>query len=332
MFVPYFRKMKKIATIILCSLIIASTLVGCMKDEAPAKEITPIPNDLGKVSRLSLFPNWFGEQIQSQTYQHSNGTVFTGNRGTILTVQANAFVTEDNQSVTGDVRIFLLELYNKKDMIMSNILPTSGGAQLVSGGEIYVEAQNSSGVKLKLAPGKTLNVKMPAGNNPSPQMQLFTAAEINQNTDWNLNTITQVNVVPLDSTSTQGGFAYDFSSTTLGWLNCDYFYNNLNPQTAVKATVSSQFNADNCLVIVSYNGLNAASRFWSYDANNNQFSPGGSYTLPIGLPVHFVAIAEINQQYYFADENATIANNHNQSLDLNPVTLDSIQVALGNLP
>jgi len=325
--------MKKIATIILSSLFIASTLVGCMKEEAPAKEIVPIPNDLGKVSRLSLFPNWFGEQIQSQTYRHSNGTVFTGNRGTIITVQANAFVTEDNQSVSGDVRIFLLELYNKKDMIMSNILPTSGGAQLVSGGEIYVEAQNSSGTKLKLAPGKVLNVKMPAGNNPSSQMQLFTAAEINQNADWNLAQGVQVNVVALDTAvSTQGGFAYDFSSTTLGWLNCDYFWNSTDPQTAIKATVASQFNPDNCLVIVSFNGLNAASRFWSYNASNNQFSPGGSYTLPIGLPVHFVAIAEINQQYYFADENATIVNNHNQSLDLNPVTLDSIQVALGNLP
>jgi len=324
--------MKKIATIILSSLFIASTLVGCMKEEAPAKEIVPIPNDLGKVSRLSLFPNWFGEQIQSQTYRHSNGTVFIGNRGTILTVPASAFVTEDNQAVTGEVRILLLELYNKKDMVMSNILPTSGGAQLVSGGEIYVEAQNSSGVILKLAPNKALNVKMPAGNNPSSQMQLFTAADINQNTDWNLAQGVQVNVVPLDTVSTQGGFAYDFSSTTLGWLNCDYFYNSSDPQTAIKATVSNQFNSENCLVIVSFNGLNAASRFWSYSASANEFSPGGGYTLPIGLPVHFVAIAEINQQYYFADESATIANNHNQSLDLNPVTLDSIQVALGLLP
>jgi len=332
MFVKYSIKMRKIATIILSSLFTASLLVGCMKEEVPAKVLVPIPNDLGKVSRLSLFPNYFGEQIQSQIYRHSNGTVFTGNRGTILTVPTNAFVTEDNQSITGDVRIFLLELYSKKEMIMSNILPTSGGAQLVSGGEIYVEVRSSSGTKLKLAPGKNLNVKMPAGNTPSSQMQLFTAAEINQNTDWNLAQGTPVNVVQLDTTTTQGGFAYDFSTTTLGWLNCDYFYNSPDPQTDVKATVGSTFNADNCLVIVSFNGLNAASRFWTYSPSTNQFSPSGGYTLPIGLPVRFVAIAEINQQYYLANEAATIANNHNQGLDLNPVTLDSIQVALDNLP
>jgi hypothetical protein len=230
-----------------------------------------------------------------------------------------------NVTVTGNITIELKEIFSKKDMILTGILPMSKYKPLVSGGEIYINA-TQNGQTLRLLPNKIIYATVPAGVNPSYQMQEFYSESnsLFDTTGWTTNN-NNISVVQ-DSSGGSTFFNYYFQIDSMQWINCDYFWYNTSPKTAVGVSLPSQFNSTNCLVFMSVDGQNSLGRLFDFG--------GGFLTAewPIGTVVTFIAIAEINGQYYSSFQGGTLVDNHVETISMNATTLTAIRTQLAGLP
>jgi hypothetical protein len=81
-------------------------------------------------------------EVRSQyfTVNSSSGGTVTGNKGTKISIPANAFKKSDGSAVAGNINIELKEVFKKSEMILSDKSTVSYGQILVSGGEFYIAA------------------------------------------------------------------------------------------------------------------------------------------------------------------------------------------------
>lgn len=300
---------------------IAIGMIGACKKETA--EPTPVPAPHSTSAMGNFFSN-NGVTVQHFTIDATTYQVIQGTGGTIFYISPNSFVTSGNGTVTGNISIELKELYSKKDMILTGVLPMSGHNPLVSGGEFFVKATQGSQT-LKLSGTSYVQVEMPAGTNPPNGMQEFYSNSIavgDSATGWTTNSDT-ITVVPDSST---GNNYYYFQIDSMNWVNCDYYWNDPAPKTMVTVNPGISYNDTNCVIFMSVNGQNTIGRLYHH---NNSYSADG---WPTGKAITFVAISEINGQYYSAFKPSVITGNQNETLTLTATTLAQIKQALANLP
>ncbi len=313
------------------AMIIAVGLTQCKKEEETA------PKPSGSGSTTSNINNFFVNNAVAKqifTIDASQYQTVTGTKGTRVIFYPNSFKDALGNTVSGNVRIELREIYSKADMIKSKAPTISGGNLLISGGEIFMEAFQGT-QKLSLTGPNTAFVFMPTdntNNGTSPYMLEFYSDQefLTDSLDWD-NSIdsSTVNVV-VDSSGTFGGSTYYyFPINSLNWINCDYFYSSPGPFTTATVNLSGQFTSSNTTVFLSFNGMNSAASL--YQGTSNQIFSAW-YSLPIGLNVTIVAISEIGGQYYSSFTPATLTSGFNVNITLNATTLAQINTDLSNLP
>ena len=137
-------------------------IVSCKKDTKSTTTTLP-PSASDNYSSVQAFFANNNIALQTYTIDASTGGSFTSPQGTTVTIPSNAFLTQANLPVTGNVTIQFKDIYKKSDMFLAN-MPTMmpfGGAPLKSGGEFFIKAvQNNSA--LILASGKKISVSQPA--------------------------------------------------------------------------------------------------------------------------------------------------------------------------
>ena len=84
----------------------------------------------------------------------------TGKGGVQLKFPAGSLLDKDGQPVSGPVNLKLIEIFNKKDVLLSGIDTESYGSLLETGGQIFVEAEQN-GNKLKLNPNNYYEFRLP---------------------------------------------------------------------------------------------------------------------------------------------------------------------------
>jgi len=250
-----------------------------------------------------------------------------GNEGTVITVPPNAFTDQLGNPVSGTVNFTLKEVYSPGAMITSGMMTESNGQLLVSGGELFINAQQN-GSDLRLAQGKQFSVNVPS-TNLNPQMQLFRGTGSGNNFNWVPDTSTNVNTCPDSSSITLGFYCFDLDSL-INWINCDYFYNDPRPLTEVDIVVPQGFDRTNTLVYVYVPSINSVTQVTRYA--NNIFSITSGYRLPVGLNVDFIAVhADANGNLQYAYQSNTIANNHVENLSFTAVTQAQLALLLQSL-
>ncbi len=299
------------------------------KDTTPS---VPVVQPTSPSASLTDLKNFLKANLdgaaQTFTVNEDAGQTITGSKGTVVTISPNSFQTLSGGAVTGNITVKLVEIFDKKDMIMMNAATMGrwwdGSMKpLVSGGEFRITA-TQNGQALKLAPGMQFQANVPAAGGVDPNMGLF-YGENGSNPDTLVWT-------PADSALFIGqGNQYTFWSDSMNWVNCDYFYNNPNPQTVVQVTPPAGFDNSNLLLFISFDGINTIASMYHFAGGN--FTTAPSYTLPIGMNVHFVAIAMINGNPHVAIVPATFANNHVEVLPaLTQMTTAQLAAALNALP
>jgi hypothetical protein len=314
--------MKKVMTV---AILVGLIAAGCKKDVID--EPLPNPGNVSNSSLAAFFSN-NAPAMQTFTVNAAQYTTVTGQRGTKITVYPNAFLTQANQQVSGNVTLKLQEVYSKKDIILSGASTVADGKPLISGGEINLTAWQGNN-ELKLNPAGMVLVKMPAVSSTSMAMNEFYASRIDSANDFTAPDTSQfINMV---QDSFMSVTFFDFRIDSLNWINCDRFYYMGGQQTSIRATLPAQFNETNCKVFISFNGLHSAASLYSVLPSGQEFSPGPYYTLQVGMPVTFVALAEINGQFYSAFQSTTITNNHNEIMNLQQATEAQINQQLNAL-
>jgi len=214
--------MQKISLLLLTILIFYS----CKKEE----EISTNNSTLS----VEDFLNDRAPQTQTYIIDAEQGGQFFTQKGSKVTIPNDAFYAADGESVLGDVKIEMNEIFSKSDMLFSGVFPVSNawgsGMVLNSGGEFSIEAMQGE-EDLRVAKDKFIEVVIPAQAGPEG-MQLFVAGPVDDDTsavDWG---------APLgvnddnwnDTTMSMSSFTfnsadgtYSITLDTLGWANIDAF-------------------------------------------------------------------------------------------------------------
>lgn len=319
--------MKKL---ILSLLVIAAFgMIACKKNE-----VVPAPQQTSELN--SFFDDNLDDAKQNFSINTSIPNTFTGINGVVINIPANSFINSNGELITGIVDIELIEVLDVSDMVSLNKTTTSNADILVSGGQIKLTATQNSNQVL-LLPNMAIEVSIPT-TNVDQQMALFVGTE-NSNGDVNwassIGDATQQDSIIIVSDTLGGGngwsdyYSFDFNNDSLGWINCDYFWNNPAPITNVIAQLDTVYNMSNTVCYLAFPGINSLMGMsGNYSVNAGDFTANN---VPSGSVVTFVCISEINGQYYSAFVNSTIVMNHIENITMSQTTLANIQTAISNL-
>lgn len=321
--------MKKNQILISVMFVLALFLGSCKKDKTLNSPVTAgSTQNVNSTELKSFFTTNLKDQEQNFIIDADTPSLITGANGSTIQFFANSFMDASGNIVNGNIDITLVEIMGKSDMILMNKPTLAYGinsdlAPLVSGGELRVTAKQNGNV-LKLRPGYPYNMTVPAPNGTNPDMSLFYGINKNDTLIWDLPDSSSF-LSPLN------GNAYTGYIDSLNWINCDYFYNNPNPQTFVEVDLPSGFTNNNCIIYISFDNLNAITTFHNY--SNGTYTTAPSYRLPIGLEVHFIALSIINGSPNVAIIPSTIADNHHEIIpSLTATTTSQFAADLSNLP
>ena len=291
------------------------------------EEVIPPPTPTSNLS--SYFSDNEADAIQTFTFDAGTAQFFTGTSGVQVYMPANAFVYSNGTTVTGNITLELTEVLTVSEMVKLNKTTTSNGEILVSGGQLNLEA-SQNGNMLLLAPGMALNVSVPV-DSPDPQMGLFTGNQMsNGDILWtsSLNDTAQQDSIIISQDSIGGSwYNFDFDNDSLGWINCDYWWNTGQTQTTVTAVMDTIYNHTNTACYLVFPNINSVAPMYS-TSTAGQFS---ITNIPINQTATFVCISEIDNVYYSAFITTTLTNNHIENVSMTQTTLADIETAINNL-
>ncbi len=306
--------------IILALVVVIFSIISCRNDKAEV----PVVRSL---TSLNDFFEMNGAQSQFYQIDNNFSKSVRGALGTILTFDANSFVTLSGKNVIGKVKIELIEIYDKKMMLLSNVATNAEvfgqRVSLVSGGEIYVNA-TQKGAQLKLAPGQKYSVFLPSKSNPTEGMYYFKRKNSNDSILWTSN-------LTLEDTASPGSFPYGYfmNCDSLSWSNCDVFLPNPN-YTAVTLNISGTFNASHIKAFIWYDNVNTVSSFWnSFNSTTNSCSDNH---IGSGLSAHYIVMSVKNGKLYTAIVGTITSNNAVYNLTLTETKEDVFANSLAALP
>lgn len=308
---------------------LATTLLGLSILLFSCNKTEPIPppehtSDLG-----GLFEDNVTNAIQLFSVDAGTWQEFTGSNGVKVTIPANSFEYANGNIVTGTIDFELIEVLDQSSMILLNKPTTSNGEILVSGGEIKLTA-SQNGTTVYLADNATISIQVPT-DAPTGQMGLFTGIEDAEgNVEWVENTTDSSLVVVQDSAGGNWSEYYYFewpqSDSALGWINCDYFWNNPNPSTTVSIITPEDYDYSNTAVFLHFSTINSIMGcYWdgtdSFDAAN----------IPTGTTATAVCISEIDGDYYSNFTPISVTANYSVTVTMNSTTYNDIVNDINNL-
>lgn len=299
--------MKNFFLILFAGLFI--TISSCKKDSTDPSEEEPATSTttaFDNSNAIALINN-LSTPLETYTLDAASFDTYYCANGTTIDIYPDAFLTQAGTIVTGIVTIEVKDILSKKDMILNNAIPVSNGQLLVSGGEVYFNA-TQGGQKLKINPASFVNIKVPADVNPSSQMiEFYSQGSANlSNSDLNWTTTT-TNTIAIDSSS--GHLYYNFNSDSVGWVNCDYFYQFPGAKTTCTVNLSGSFNNTNTLVFISMNAVNAMMSLNSSSTSNSQHFMSYSNSMPENVNYTIVAISFDGTNYFYTSQVITMTTN-----------------------
>ena len=323
--------MKKSLSIFALVSIALFTFYSCEKETdviVIPSTINPTPtNEINK-----FFEDNIEDATQTININPSSSQTFTSNKGITYSFNASTFVNSSGATVSGNITIELIEALTKKEMMMMNKPTfTHSGELLVSGGIVYLNA-TQNGQQLSINDNNPVSVSIPT--NSYVPMDFFDGSFDNQGGfgwDESEDDTVITNTNGNDTTEQDFWFSFDFEIDSIGWINCDYFYNSGDPLTQVEVVLPDTFNGDNSAVFIYYDDINSVASLSDYDTDGT-FDLGASYSTPVGMYVSFVVISESNGSYFYAIVNATIIQDHIEIISsLTEVTEAELEIILNAL-
>lgn len=249
----------------------------------------------------------------------------------------------NGEPVSGEIEIELIELYNRADMLLTN-MPTSGVRAngdveaLKSAGEFYINAtQNGEQLEI-LSPLHVQSRPLDVDFTDVETMQVFKAGDNLEDIDiWDeveengINDIAEVGEVRNADGSFSPVYLFDISS--FGWTNLDRWYNFTGQLTNIFIDVPDEFNGSNCEVYLTYDGEpTSLARMDIYDTTLEMFTEHYG-RIPVDQDVHIILVAEIDGQLHYTMQGTTIIDNHIEVMaSPQPITETELITLINGLP
>jgi hypothetical protein len=234
---------------------------------------------------------------------------------------------------SGKVKIEVLHLKQKGDMVKADRPTMSYGSLLVTGGSINIRV-SYNGQYLQLAPGKQVLVKI---FNKMSNTNLSTGMEVFYGTDnaFPANAVQQFTWLPsqdtvsMTFTQTPGVSlsGYAFPINRFGWVNVDYFSDSTQPRTKAVVVLPPNFTNANTNVYAVVKSPDIVAQLYA-DPTTKTFVIPNIY---VGKVVTFVSLSYIAGNLYLGYKEVTITTNMNINLAPTQTSKQNIDSFLDSL-
>jgi hypothetical protein len=328
--------MKNLKSLAFLGSIILILFSACEKDTIISDPIigTGNGNNFPTSNVMNFFDNNLTDAIITHNATASSVTqTFTGSKGYTFTFGPNTFSDCNGNSVTGNFQIEYVEATTKNEMLKINRPTfTNNGELLESGGIVYLNV-TQNGQQLCINDAEPVAITIPT-QNFTPMQYFVGSSDANNNFGWDLDDTENVTLgeAPDSTNFEQNTFLiYEFEMDSIGWINCDFFYNSANPLTGVEVILPDTFNGGNSLVFIFYETINAVANLHDYDEDGT-FDLGSGYSTPEGMDVTFIIVSELDGLFYYNLTASTITNNHSEVISsLTAIDETALELILDNL-
>ena len=283
--------------IILLILFIGFAFTACKKDTL---DINDPSHETTYYATIQEFLDQHAVASEYFTFNSSTGGTFNSVKGSQIIVSPNSFAA-GGFIITGNVTLEFKDIYDKSDMIFSQ-MPTTlmYGGILESGGMFYIRVKQGN-LALDLAPGKSITIKLPldSGSSPVSAMAPYVFVDSTLSPGW---------VAPFLDSSYVSNDSLNYIYTLMQlyppldsgtWYNCDdptafQAYSPIS-LTAHQLDSSNLYGTIIFLVFPGFNAVVSLSSFNSIDFTYNY--------VPIGLNFTMLAIGvKESNLYYFKQD------------------------------
>ncbi|MBT9392755.1 hypothetical protein KLP40_06230 [Hymenobacter sp. NST-14] len=274
-------------------------IVVCEDGTTPGPQL-PVP------ATIRDLQTQLGAARQTFTYTPGQVNTFTGAKGTIVTIPANAFVRH-GQPISAPIQLTLREIFSRADMVLSNMPTVSNGQLLESAGEVFLRAADQdSTVRMVSGAVIRLQTQNPPTLASRDSMRLFVAPASagtgsNNCFNWNLNSDPGSTLTPTatGNTMTVSSLLYN---NGIGWFNCDRFYGTPNPLPLVVQVPATNVSDLNTMVFAVFRDMNGTLAVCNFTAPN-VFQTAN---VPQGARVSIVVIRTENDKLYYGRQDGTV--------------------------
>jgi len=271
---------------------------------------------------------YFVKNVQTFNINPVKETTIRGVKGTEIIFPAYAFLCADGSEPGAKIRIELQEFYSRADLLKANLHTMSGSNILETGGTVHIaafcgkeEAQLMDGAEISLAfPYKEFkngmqtfngftednNLDWVASSNeseaPVSEEDLYFDPEIEQYYSNIGDVFFQVNK------NEAGLDNYLLSSGSLGWINCDRFYDDATEKMEIIASVDTALHPSVRLVFKNIRAVMSGY----VDENGNVRFEG----IPKGSEVSLVAFSIVDNKPFMAIKNIVVNSNSEEKIIL----------------
>lgn len=326
--------MKKMSCLFLM-LLTTLVLIGCEnRNVGDGFESLPTKQSLSQLRAQGLQNI---KQVKKYTLSGDPGEFirFQSAQGVELSIQS-ACLRKNGQPVTGEVVLEFIEIYDRADMLTTNIAtmgkrPDGTLNALETGGAFNLKLKQD-GVELTTSCDYSISVPADLTGGLEDGM-LFWKGTLDTNRDlvWNLVNDVEVNIV------TNGGEAevfnmYNVHFNDFDWFNIDKFWEESGEKTSVAVKVPNHYGGENSAVYFALKGeTNSLAQFRYMDY---VFQDGYGY-LPVGEEGYVIFVSERDGQWLYAVQPITITSNHFVEIkesDMTAATLEVMKRVIRSLP
>ena len=257
------------------------------------------------------------EQPDTQYYQAwaSDDILVVTDNNTIIQIPSYSIVDENGEVVTDGIKIEVLEVFDKGEMILHNTSTMTRDAYLKSDGMFHVKV-TKNGKPLKMKDGIGYKIYVP-NKEPDPEMKLFYGSKGMNNTimwteaEGSQDDNIRVNEWQIaDSSTVYFDFGYELFCDKFTWINIDkYFDIPDDEKTAVCVSLPEElYNQKNTAVFMIFKDEYSVVPF-AYDIDQKAWcEPYGQ--VPKGWEIIIVAIASLgDDEYHLGSMMATVTEN-----------------------
>jgi hypothetical protein len=306
---------------------------------------------------LTSIDDYLPLPVQKFTIDPRKDQVITGQQGTEITIPANTLHCKDG-SRTATMNMELTEVYGRNQLVNADLHTASNGRMLESGGTVLLEAFCGSS-PAAVSPGKDISLSFPNEGEAKEGMETFIGeTDRYGNFNWQQDRsgsyggityrdsyyINDKKVSKEEYLAMKAQFeeaeqvernevavaandeafdAYLLKSGSLGWINCDRFYD-------AEATTEFVVNVDTALhpsVRLVFDNINSVMN-GTYDPRKGKVVFSG---IPVGEKARVVGYSIVNDVPYMASQSITIAPNQTETLRLQQTSKQGMEQQLASL-
>lgn len=264
---------------------------------------------------------YLGKSAQRFFIDPKRDNTIRGDKGTEISFPAYAFECADGSEPSGKIKIELREFYSRGDLLKANLHTMSNGEILETGGTVQVLAFCGD-EEAQLAYDQQITLSFPYKEFKNG-MQTFNGFEEGGDLNWVLDEGSEQYFDPdindydpegyyLSSKNEQGIDSYLLNSSSLGWINCDRFYDDPREKMEIVLNVDTALHP---AVRMVYKDIQSITT--GYDDRKGKVTFVG---IPHGSEVTIVAYSIVDNKPYMTMKNIIVNSNTEEKLALTETT------------